>query len=96
MIDEGIAALVFAYAKTHNWLKDVTDIDYQLLRTIKGISSLFEVKECSMHDWQKAILLGFDIWREVLSNNGGKIFVDLDAQSMGYQKLQLSNTSKVA
>ncbi len=84
VIDEGIAALVFDYAKGHRWLEGVTDLDYQLLRTIKGITSLLEVRERSMGDWQRAILNGFDVWRQVLANGGGRLLVDLDARDLKY------------
>jgi len=84
VIDEGVAALVFEYAKGHRFLQDVTAIDYQLLRTIKGITSVLEVKERTMGDWQHAILVGFEVWREVLKNNGGQILVDQDAKALTY------------
>jgi NTP pyrophosphatase (non-canonical NTP hydrolase) len=84
VIDEAVSALVFDYAKEHDWLNGVADLDYQLLRTIKGITSLLEVKERKMGEWQQAILLGFDVWREVLTNNGGRILVDLDAKNLAY------------
>ncbi len=84
VIDEGISALVFEYARDHNWLRGVTDLDYQLLRTIKGITSLLEVKERSMGEWQRAILIGFEVWRQVLANSGGRILVDLDAKDLKY------------
>lgn len=84
VIDEGIAALAFEYAKNHNWLKGVSDLDYQLLRTIKGITSFLEVSERSMGEWQRAILLGFEVWRKVLANGGGRLLVDLDSKSLTY------------
>jgi NTP pyrophosphatase (non-canonical NTP hydrolase) len=84
VIDEGIAALVFDYAKGHKWLDGVSDLDYQLLRTIKGITSLLEVRERSMKEWQRAILMGFEVWRQVLASGGGKILVDLDAKELKY------------
>jgi NTP pyrophosphatase (non-canonical NTP hydrolase) len=84
VIDEGIAALIFDYAKDHNWLESVFDLDYQLLRTIKGITSLLEVKVRSMGEWQRAILIGFEVWRQVLATNGGRILVDLDKKDLKY------------
>ena len=84
VIDEGNAALVFSYAKEHNWLKGLTYLDYQLLRTVKGVASLLEVKVRSMGEWQSAILLGFKVWREVLANGGGRILVDQDAKQLEY------------
>lgn len=82
VIDEGVSALVFDYAKNHKWLLNVVDLDYQLLRTIKGITSLLEVDARSMGEWQRAILIGFSVWRQVLASNGGRIAVDLDAKSL--------------
>jgi NTP pyrophosphatase (non-canonical NTP hydrolase) len=84
VIDEGVAALVFDYAKGHRWLEGVTTLDYPLLRTIKGITSLLEVRERSMVEWQRAILCGFAVWRHVLAANGGRILVDQDARSLTF------------
>ena len=84
VIDEAVAALVFEYAKDHKWLKGIADLDYQLLRTIKGITSLLEVRERSIGEWQRAIIVGFEVWRQVLANGGGRIRVDLDAKELRY------------
>jgi NTP pyrophosphatase (non-canonical NTP hydrolase) len=84
VVDEGISALVFDYARVHDWLQQVPDLDYQLLRTIKGMTSRLQVKARSMAEWQRAILLGFEIWRKVLENNGGRILVNLDDRSMTF------------
>jgi len=84
VIDEGISALVFEYAKQHNWLERVSEVDYQLLRTIKGLTSFLEVSERSAAEWQSAILQGFAVWRAVVKNCGGQISVDQDALSITY------------
>jgi len=84
VIDEGIAALVFEYAKHHSWLYGVGQIDYQLLRTIKGLTSFLEVGERSAAEWQSAIFQGFDVWREVVKHSGGLILVDQDALSIRF------------
>lgn len=84
VLDEGVAALVFDYAKEHNWLKGVNDLDYKLLRTIKGVTSLLEVRKRSLGEWQRAILVGFEVWRQVLQAGGGKILVDQDTRSLTF------------
>ena len=84
VLDEGVAALAFDYAKEHRWLEGVTDLDYKLLRTVKGVTSLLEVRERSLGEWQHAILVGFDVWRQVLRAGGGKILVDQDAKSLTF------------
>ena len=84
VLDEGIAALVFDYAKEHRWLEGVSDLDYKLLRTIKGVTSLLEVRERSMGEWQRSILLGFEVWRQVLKAGGGRILVDQDSKNLTF------------
>ncbi|MBJ2214232.1 MULTISPECIES: nucleoside triphosphate pyrophosphohydrolase family protein [Pseudomonas] len=84
VIDEAVVALVFDYAKEHNWLEGVTALDYKLLRTIKGVTSLLEVKARSPGEWQRAILLGFEVWRKVLKSNGARLLIDQDSRSITY------------
>ncbi|MNG31843.1 hypothetical protein D3C84_1177200 [compost metagenome] len=43
-----------------------------------------EVKERSPGEWQKAILLGFEVWRKVLRSNGGRLAIDQDSRSIIY------------
>jgi NTP pyrophosphatase (non-canonical NTP hydrolase) len=84
-IEEGISALVFSYAKDHGFLEGVSTLDYQLLKTIKNMTSHLEVSQCSLGDWEKAILMGYDVWRQVEKNHGGTVVVDLDAGLITYQ-----------
>lgn len=84
-IEEGLSALVFSYAKDRNFLAGVSAIDYQLLKTIKNMTSHLEVANCSLGDWEKAIVIGYEIWRQVNKNLGGTVVVDLDERSMNYK-----------
>jgi NTP pyrophosphatase (non-canonical NTP hydrolase) len=84
-IEEGISALVFSYAKDHNFLDGISTIDYQLLKTIKNMTSHLEVSRCSLGDWEKAILMGYQAWCQVNKNRGGTVSIDLDERSIIYQ-----------
>lgn len=84
VIEEGIAALVFDYATRHHMLDGVNVLDFQLLRTIKGMTSHLEVKQCTTGEWEQAILQGFSVWRDVLAKGGGHISVDLDQRRIDY------------
>ena len=84
VIEEGIAALVFDYARRHHMLDGVQVLDYQLLRTIKNMSSHLEVKHCTTGEWEQAILQGFNVWRAVVSARGGRIAVDLDERRIEF------------
>jgi NTP pyrophosphatase (non-canonical NTP hydrolase) len=84
VLDEGVSALVFDYAKEHRWLEGVKDLDYNLLRTIKGVTSLLEVRERSLGEWQHAILVGFEVWRQILTAGGGRILVDQESKTLKF------------
>lgn len=84
VIEEGVAALVFAYARRHQMLDGVGVLDFQLLRTIKDMTSHLEVSQCTTGEWEQAILRGFKVWRAVAVARGGRICVDLDQRTIDY------------
>jgi NTP pyrophosphatase (non-canonical NTP hydrolase) len=84
VIEEGVAALAFDYARRHHMLDGVNVLDFQLLRTINDMTSHLEVKQCTTGEWEQAILQGFKVWRAVLATRGGRIAVDLDQRRIDY------------
>lgn len=76
VIEEGISALVFEYARKHNLLEGVTRLDYDLLRTIQDMTAYLEVKERTPAEWENAILQGFTAWRKVVAAKGGTLEID--------------------
>ncbi|MCC2691581.1 nucleoside triphosphate pyrophosphohydrolase family protein [Nodularia sp. LEGE 04288] len=84
-IEEGISALVFSYAKAHGFLEGVSEIDEQLLKIIKNMTLDLEVSRCSLGDWEKAICMGYEVWRQIEKNRGGMVVIDMDASFIGYQ-----------
>jgi NTP pyrophosphatase (non-canonical NTP hydrolase) len=84
VIEEGVAALAFDYARRHHTLEGVSVLDFQLLRTIKDMTSHLEVKQCTTGEWEQAVLQGFKVWRAVLAARGGRIAVDLDQRRIDY------------
>lgn len=84
VIEEGVAALIFDYARRHRWLDGISTLDYQLLRTVNAMVSHLEVGRCTIAEWEQAILQGFTAWREIVKNEGGRLTVDLDARQILY------------
>ena len=84
VIEEGVVAVAFEYARRHHFLQGVAALDSQLLRTIKDMTSHLEVQQCTTGEWEQAILQGFRVWRAVLAARGGRIGVDLDARSISF------------
>lgn len=82
--EEGISALVFAYACEHNALEGVRSIDYDLLKAIRIMTTRFEVAVCTTGEWERAILMGYEVWKQVEENQGGKVELDLDKRTIRY------------
>jgi NTP pyrophosphatase (non-canonical NTP hydrolase) len=82
VIDEAIVAFVFDYARRHNFLDGVERLDYALLRTIKALTSGLEVAARTAHEWEQAILRGYALWRQVRTDHGGALEVDLEQRGL--------------
>lgn len=84
VIEEGIVALVFEYARHHGMLARVQTIDSHLLSTIKVMTSHLEVSQRTAGEWEQAIFRGFAAWRTIQKNNGGRLLIDLDRRTIKY------------
>ena len=78
VIEEGISAMVFSYAERRNFLEGAEGINYELLRTIKDMTAHLEVSCRTEGDWERAIVTGFRIWRQVKANGEGELRADLN------------------
>ena len=78
VIEEGISAMVFSYAERRNFLEGAEGLNYDLLRTIKDMTSHLEVSARTEGEWERAIMTGFYIWRQVKAKRGGRIHADLE------------------
>jgi NTP pyrophosphatase (non-canonical NTP hydrolase) len=84
VIEEGITASVFEYATRHNLFEGVTRVDWQLLLGIQRLTGNLEVRRRTAAEWEKAILIGFEVWRKVRQNNGGTVKGDLRKHSLEF------------
>ena len=75
---------MYAHARTRNFLEGVSEVDHDILETIRGMSSNLEVRARTAAEWQQAILVGFRVWRDLRKGNGGCVTVDLQAQALFY------------
>jgi NTP pyrophosphatase (non-canonical NTP hydrolase) len=81
-VEEGISALVFAYASSHNYLEGINRVDHQLLDTIHLLVSGLEVSVLRAADWERAILTGFKVWRALNASGGGIVQLDADGRTL--------------
>jgi hypothetical protein len=84
VIEEAVSAIIFSSAEDHQMFIDIHSIPFGLLRTIQNLVGKFEVKECSLRQWQKAIWYGCKIYEELYKNKGGEVEIDLDERRIEY------------
>lgn len=79
VIEEGIAALAFAYGAQHQMLEGVERLDQRLLETIEMLAQVTEVGVRTPAEWERAIIVGFKAFRALLAAGGGAVQFDADA-----------------
>jgi NTP pyrophosphatase (non-canonical NTP hydrolase) len=84
VIEEGIAAVAFDYARKHQFLDGVSDVDEALLATLRGMSAHLEVASQPPSHWRQAVIEGFAVWRDLVAHRGGRVFADLDGRELRY------------
>jgi NTP pyrophosphatase (non-canonical NTP hydrolase) len=87
LIEEGVSTLVFNYALRLNYLANIKSLDYPLLKTIREFVDGYEVQKCPLWQWEKAIIDGFSVFRELQIHRSGWVIADLDRRSITFQKM---------
>lgn len=84
-IEEGISTVIFAYARDHNWLEGNASVSSELLRMIRSITSHLEVACCNEGEWERAIMQGFTVWREIRTRGAGTLVANLDERTLTFK-----------
>ncbi len=84
VIEEAIAALAFAYASEHEFFERVQTVDQSLLRTIKTLTITAEVRARSAKEWERAVIAGGQVFKQLRDKGGGSLKGDLVARTIKY------------
>ncbi|MCH7663827.1 MAG: hypothetical protein IH859_08170 [Chloroflexi bacterium] len=76
--------MVFDYARQVTFLSNAENIGFGLLKTVKQLTQRLEVSVCPTKQWEKAILSGYKMFRELKKNKGGRLSIDMDEQEITY------------
>ena len=85
VIDEGLSAYIFSYAKSVNFFEDQKTVSFDLLKAVRNFVRGYEVEACPLHLWEYAILQGYEVFREVRKNNGGIIAGNRGERTLRYK-----------
>jgi NTP pyrophosphatase (non-canonical NTP hydrolase) len=84
VIEEGIAALSFAYAMENDFFARTDHVDESLLKAVRALTATVEVRRRSNREWASAIVTGSRLWRQLNENDGGGLRADLEGRSIEY------------
>ena len=82
VIEEGISAMVFSYAELRSFLEGAEGVNYEILRTIKEMTAHLEVSCRTEGEWERAIMTGFGLWRQVKAKGKGRLYADLEERTI--------------
>lgn len=88
VIEEGLTAWVFARAKELNFFEGQERISLGMLKTIGEFVSGYEVSKCPLKLWERAILDGYSVFRQVRAAQGGWIIGDRTLRTIRYAPLE--------
>ncbi|MEL7300870.1 MAG: nucleoside triphosphate pyrophosphohydrolase family protein [Pseudomonadota bacterium] len=87
VVEEGLAAWLFSKAKELDYFEGHSSVSLDILKHIQDFVRGYEVEECPMNLWEKCILDGYGVFRQVRENKGGMIIGDRDKRTLHFQKL---------
>ncbi len=86
-LEEGLSAWIFSCAKDLNFFENQDQLSFDLLKNVQKFVKGYEVEQSPLYMWERAILDGYAVFREVLKNNGGIVIGDLDNRTISYKPL---------
>lgn len=88
IIEEGIATWIFNHAAHRDLYVGVAHgkLDYGLLKQVQGMVKGYEVASCPLWQWERAILDGFRVFRELRKpeHRGGTVIVDMNNHTLEF------------
>ncbi len=88
VVEEGLTAWIFTRAKELNYFEGHSKLSLGMLKTIEEFVRGYEVDKCPLKLWEKAILEGYAIFRELKMNQGGWIIGNREQRTIRYERFE--------
>jgi hypothetical protein len=85
IVEEGISTWIFGHGLRNNDFRNVESLDYGLLKAVHELVRGYEVETRPLWQWERAILEGFRIFRELRYHRGGAVTIDLAKRSIEFE-----------
>ena len=87
VVEEGLTAWIFSCAKQLDFFEGQNSLSFDLLKTVQQFVQGYEVEECPLKLWEMAILKGYEVFRLVRDNNGGRVIGNRKARTIEYESV---------
>ena len=75
-------------AKELNYFENQEKVSLGILKTIEEFVSGYEVEKCPLKLWEKAIMDGYSVFRQIKKNQGGWIIGNRKERTLQYMPLE--------
>lgn len=90
VVEEGLTAWIFSRAKELDFFEGQNSISFDLLKTVGEFVRGYEVADCPLKLWERAILGGYAVFRQVRQNNGGVVIGNRNTREIRYRPLEVA------
>lgn len=84
VIEEGLSAYIFSHAKSLNFFEGQKGVSFDLLKAVQNFVRGYEVEQCPLYLWEKAIMQGYDVFRQIRQNEGGIVIGNRKERTLRY------------
>lgn len=92
VVEEGVTAWIFTQAKEVALFEGQNRVSLGLLKSIGEFVKGFEVDRCPLKLWERSILQGYEVFRQVREARSGWVVGDRDTRTISYRPPEWSPT----
>ena len=86
LVEEGVATFIFGRGLECELFEKVDHVDYDLLKSIQDFVRGYEVDWCALWQWEKAIMDGFSIFRQLVDKRKGYVVADFENHTISFRE----------
>lgn len=88
VVEEGLTAWIFTRAKELNFFEGQDRVSLGMLKTIGEFVTGYEGAQCPLKLWERAILEGYGVFRQIRAAEGGWVIGDRALRTIRYAPLE--------
>jgi hypothetical protein len=85
LIEEGVSTFIFGRGLDRGLFEGAKQVDYDLLKLISQFVRGYEVERCALWQWERAILDGFSVFRDLKKHRRGYVDADLAMHTLVFR-----------